>query len=282
MVGGLTGNFHHSVFGLHHQLLRWEVVHVQGHLPGFWGLLDLWHSTTHLAGQCTGLLGHRGSWVHPVGHHEACIRGQDGRPYVSWPVGAGECAEFLRQGWHTEGLVEDSAVLVPVAEWIPAGGPDQSEGDMSLSHDCCVQAAQEHVRVWSAVHRLAESFYAPPLSAESSHLPQSPQLTPFTCLWNRLEFLLVAMVAHWWNPGPPQSQLPSTGQEISPSSPLLSPPTRRIQKAVGRSLSKSFYEDFSGKDWSAAVKDCQSKYQTSCSSLSESGTFIPKLSKISY
>lgn len=75
-----------------------------------------------------------------MGHHETHIRRQDGGPYVPRPVGAGKCAEVLGQSRHSKGLIKDSAVLVPVAEWIPAGGPEQSEGDMSLSHGCSVQA----------------------------------------------------------------------------------------------------------------------------------------------
>lgn len=75
-----------------------------------------------------------------MGHHETHIRGQDGGPYIPGPVGVGKCAHVLGQSRHTKGLVKDSAVLVPVAEWIPAGAPEEGEGNASLSHGCSVQA----------------------------------------------------------------------------------------------------------------------------------------------
>lgn len=74
-----------------------------------------------------------------MGHHETHIGGQDGGPYIPRPVGVGKCADVLGQSRHTKGLVKDSAVLVPVAERIPAGAPEQGEGDASLSHGCSVQ-----------------------------------------------------------------------------------------------------------------------------------------------
>lgn len=54
---------------------------------------------------------------------------------ISWPVGAGEVGEVLRQGGHAEGLVEDAAV--PVPEGVPAGGAQQGEWDAPLGHGCC-------------------------------------------------------------------------------------------------------------------------------------------------
>uniref|UniRef100_A0A4W6ELD2 Uncharacterized protein n=1 Tax=Lates calcarifer TaxID=8187 RepID=A0A4W6ELD2_LATCA len=92
----LTSDLHHIVLGLHHQLLRREVVDIQGHLP---------------AG--TSLLGHHGSGVHHGGMGDHAV---------------------LRHGGHAEGLVEDAAALVPVTEWVPAWGAEQGERDMSLSH----------------------------------------------------------------------------------------------------------------------------------------------------
>lgn len=88
-----------------------------------------------------GTVGHRGA----VGHHEAHVRGQDGGPQVPRPVGAGECGKVLRHGRHAERLVEDAAVLVPVPEWVPARGAEKGERNTSLSHGCCVQAAEECV-----------------------------------------------------------------------------------------------------------------------------------------
>lgn len=145
----LTSDLHHAVFGLHHQLLGREVVDIQRHLPVVLGLLDLRHATAHLAGQGASLLGGHGPWIHHggVGHHEAHVRGQDGRPQVPRPVGAGERGEILVQGRHAERLVEDPAVLVPVAEWVPTGGAEQGERNPSLGHGGCVRGGEEE-RVW--------------------------------------------------------------------------------------------------------------------------------------
>lgn len=95
------------------------------------------------------MLGHHVARVHHWGvrHHGTHVRGQDGGPQVPWPVGAGECSKVLRQGWHAEGLVEDAAALVPVAEWVPAWGAEQGERNTSLSHGCCVEAVEVAVVV---------------------------------------------------------------------------------------------------------------------------------------
>uniref|UniRef100_A0A3B5ARL8 Uncharacterized protein n=1 Tax=Stegastes partitus TaxID=144197 RepID=A0A3B5ARL8_9TELE len=127
-------DFHHTVLGLHHQLLGREVVDIQAHLPVVLSLL----------------MGHHGVGVHHGSgvHHGCHFRGQDGGPQVPRPVGAGECAEVLGQSRHTEGLVEDAAALLPVTEWVPAGGAEQSERNTSLSHDdtpFCVLAWKKHV-----------------------------------------------------------------------------------------------------------------------------------------
>uniref|UniRef100_A0A3Q0RZ89 Uncharacterized protein n=1 Tax=Amphilophus citrinellus TaxID=61819 RepID=A0A3Q0RZ89_AMPCI len=84
-------NFHHTIFGLHHQLLS--------------------------------LLSHQVAWMHERG------------PQVARPVSAGECGDILGQGGHAEGLVKDTAALVPITEWVPARAAEQGEGNMSLSHD---------------------------------------------------------------------------------------------------------------------------------------------------
>lgn len=138
----LTSDLHHAVFGLHHQLLRGEVVDIQGHLPAVLGLLDLRHARAHLAGQGTSLMGpQQGGRVHHggVGHHGAHgahVRRHHGVPQVPWPVGAWECGEILVQRWHAEGLIEDAALL-PVAERVPARGAEEGERNMSLGHGCC-------------------------------------------------------------------------------------------------------------------------------------------------
>lgn len=139
-VGKLTGDLHDSVLGLYHQLLRREVVDVQGHLPRVLRLLDLRHAAAHLAGQGVRLLGHHGPRVHhgAVGHHQAHVWGQDGGPHVARPVGAGVRGEVPGHGRHAEALVEDPAVRLPVAERVPAGGPQQGEGNASLGHGCRV------------------------------------------------------------------------------------------------------------------------------------------------
>uniref|UniRef100_A0A3B4GL68 Uncharacterized protein n=1 Tax=Pundamilia nyererei TaxID=303518 RepID=A0A3B4GL68_9CICH len=56
---------------------------------------------------------------------------QDGWPQVPWPVGAGKCCDVLGQGGHTEGLVKDTAALVPVTKWVPARSPQQPRVTMS-------------------------------------------------------------------------------------------------------------------------------------------------------
>uniref|UniRef100_A0A672FWC6 Uncharacterized protein n=1 Tax=Salarias fasciatus TaxID=181472 RepID=A0A672FWC6_SALFA len=165
----LTADLHHSVLGLHHQLLGREVVDVQANLPVFLGLLDLGHAAAHLAGQSSGLVCHHVSRVHhgSVRHHGRHVGGQDGGPQVPRPVGAGECGKLLGQGGHAEGLVEDAAALVPVAEWIPAGGPQQGERNTSLGHGGCVGCglwiksplASQEVLSQSAVCLSAVSFY---------------------------------------------------------------------------------------------------------------------------
>uniref|UniRef100_A0AAQ5ZKX6 Uncharacterized protein n=1 Tax=Amphiprion ocellaris TaxID=80972 RepID=A0AAQ5ZKX6_AMPOC len=111
----------------------------------FYTFLDFHHTILSLHHQLLSLLGHHGIGVHhgSVGHHGSNFWGQDGGPQVPRPVGAGECGEVLGQSRHTEGLVKDAAALVPVTEWVPAGGAEQGERNMSLTHDGCVQAAEE-------------------------------------------------------------------------------------------------------------------------------------------
>uniref|UniRef100_A0A8C4FGT6 Uncharacterized protein n=1 Tax=Dicentrarchus labrax TaxID=13489 RepID=A0A8C4FGT6_DICLA len=112
----------------------------KGFLPFCLFVHDLHHTVLGLHHQLLSLLGHQGAWVHHggVGHHDAHVRSQDGGPQVARPVGAGECGKLLGHGRHSKGLVEDAAVLVPVTEWIPARGAEQGERNTSLSHGCGV------------------------------------------------------------------------------------------------------------------------------------------------
>uniref|UniRef100_A0A3Q1HQL9 Uncharacterized protein n=1 Tax=Anabas testudineus TaxID=64144 RepID=A0A3Q1HQL9_ANATE len=98
--------YYAAAFCLTLNLLRREVVDIQGHLPVFWRLL----------------LGHHGIWIQHggVGRNGAHFWGKEGRPHVPRPVGGGECGKVLWHGRHAEGLVEDAAALVPVTEWVPA------------------------------------------------------------------------------------------------------------------------------------------------------------------
>uniref|UniRef100_A0A8C4ZEL3 Uncharacterized protein n=1 Tax=Gadus morhua TaxID=8049 RepID=A0A8C4ZEL3_GADMO len=119
----LTGDLHHTVLGLHHQLLGGEVIDVQAHLPAVRRLLDLRHARAHLPRH-----------AHVGAHHGA----HELRPHVARPVaGGGEGGHLLAQGGHAKGLVEDAAALVVLAEGVPAGGPQQGEWNASLRHGCC-------------------------------------------------------------------------------------------------------------------------------------------------
>lgn len=203
----LTTDLHNTIFGLDHQLLRREMVDVEGHLPAVLCLLDLWHATAHLAGQGTGLLVHDRCRVHHGGHHRAHVWSQDWGPNVPRPVGGGEWGKVLRQGRHSEGLVKDSAV--PVTERVPAGSAHQGEGDSSLCHGWSIELLEKislaslkvvpseygvcwELRAFIHTHRRHPWQLSPPMP---------PELTPPTCLWNVLEYLFVADVILQWNPG---------------------------------------------------------------------------------
>uniref|UniRef100_A0A3P8YXG8 Uncharacterized protein n=1 Tax=Esox lucius TaxID=8010 RepID=A0A3P8YXG8_ESOLU len=129
-------DLHHAVLGFHHQFLRGEVFDVQGDLPRLLGLFDLRHAGAELLGEGAGVsccpgLGHQGA----LGHHGGQEPGNGHvRAQVAGPVGAGKGGELLCEGGHAEGLVEEPVALVPVAEGVPAGGPEQAEGDASLCH----------------------------------------------------------------------------------------------------------------------------------------------------
>lgn len=55
-------------------------------------------------------------------------------PNVSGPVRARESGHLLGEGWHPEGLIEEPAALVPVAERVPGWAVHEAEGDASLGH----------------------------------------------------------------------------------------------------------------------------------------------------
>lgn len=155
----LTCDLDHAVFGLHHQVLGGKVVDIQADLPAVLGLLDLGHAGAQLSGEGAGVgrwrlgnhghlghLGHRGHLGHlgHLGHHGhmGLERGDgvgDGRQalaHISGPVGAGERGEVLVQGGHAEGLVKQTAALVPVTEGVPARGAEVGEWNAPLSHVC--------------------------------------------------------------------------------------------------------------------------------------------------
>uniref|UniRef100_A0A8C9QTM2 Uncharacterized protein n=1 Tax=Scleropages formosus TaxID=113540 RepID=A0A8C9QTM2_SCLFO len=124
-VEGLTCDFHHPVFGFHHQLLGGKVVHIQADLPEFWGLLDLRHAAAQLARQSAG--------VRRRHCRGCCFRRGGWRPQIAWPVGARPVEQLLREDGHPEGLVEEAAA-VPVPEGVPAGRSQEGEGNASLGH----------------------------------------------------------------------------------------------------------------------------------------------------
>lgn len=114
------------------------MVDVQADLPAVLGLLDLGHAGAHLSGEGTGVCGR--CWGHHrhLGHHRGWhVHSAGGQALtdVAGPVCAGEEAEVLGQGGHAEGLVEQAAALVPVAERVPAWGAEEGERNAPL-HVC--------------------------------------------------------------------------------------------------------------------------------------------------
>uniref|UniRef100_A0A8V5GLI0 Uncharacterized protein n=1 Tax=Melopsittacus undulatus TaxID=13146 RepID=A0A8V5GLI0_MELUD len=121
-----TRYLHDVILGLHHQLLRCEVIHIQGHLPAVRGLPDLGDAAAELPAQRLpiGRAGGRQQGALPGQQTEVAGPGAAARPLV--PV--------LRDMGHPEGLVEQPAPMVPVPERVPAGAAQEGEGDAALGH----------------------------------------------------------------------------------------------------------------------------------------------------
>uniref|UniRef100_A0A8C5X0C8 Uncharacterized protein n=1 Tax=Malurus cyaneus samueli TaxID=2593467 RepID=A0A8C5X0C8_9PASS len=109
-----------------HGLLRCEVVDVQGDLPAVGGLTDLGHAAAELPGQrlAEGRAGRGHQGALPGQQAEIARPGAAARPLV--PI--------LGDVRHPEGLVEEAAAMVPIAERVPAGAAQEGEGDAALGH----------------------------------------------------------------------------------------------------------------------------------------------------
>uniref|UniRef100_A0A8C2QM16 Secreted protein n=1 Tax=Cricetulus griseus TaxID=10029 RepID=A0A8C2QM16_CRIGR len=135
LAWGLTGDLHHAFLGLDRELLRSEVVDVQGHAPAIGRLPDLRDSAAQLPVERT-VEGGRGQG-RGQGHRRGSLGGRGGQwAHVAGPTsGAEPLRPLIRQAGHPEGLVEEAAVgRVPVPEWFPAGAPQQREGHAALGH----------------------------------------------------------------------------------------------------------------------------------------------------
>uniref|UniRef100_A0A663E286 Uncharacterized protein n=1 Tax=Aquila chrysaetos chrysaetos TaxID=223781 RepID=A0A663E286_AQUCH len=107
-------------------LLGCEVVDVQGDLPAVGGLTDLGDAAAELAAQRLPV-GRAG------GRQQRAFPGQ--QPKISWPGAAARpFVPILRDMGHPEGLIEEAAAMVPVAEGVPAGAAQEGEGDAAFGH----------------------------------------------------------------------------------------------------------------------------------------------------
>uniref|UniRef100_A0A493T5M1 Uncharacterized protein n=1 Tax=Anas platyrhynchos platyrhynchos TaxID=8840 RepID=A0A493T5M1_ANAPP len=124
---GPTGDLHDVVLGLDHQLLGGEVVDIQGDLPAVGALADFGDAAAELAAQrpAVGRARRRHQGAFPGQQTEIPGPGAAARPLV--PI--------LGDVGHPEGLVEEAAAVVPVAEGLPAGAAEEGEGHAALSHD---------------------------------------------------------------------------------------------------------------------------------------------------
>uniref|UniRef100_A0A8C8TCI0 Uncharacterized protein n=1 Tax=Peromyscus maniculatus bairdii TaxID=230844 RepID=A0A8C8TCI0_PERMB len=135
----LTGDLHHAFLGLDRELLRSEVVDVQGHTPAIGRLPDLRDAAAQLPVERTSEGGHsQGSGQgRGQGHRSGALGGRGGqRAHVAGPSRRAEpLRPLIGQARHPEGLIEEAAVgRVPVPEWFPAGAPQQREGHAALGH----------------------------------------------------------------------------------------------------------------------------------------------------
>uniref|UniRef100_A0A674GPG7 Uncharacterized protein n=1 Tax=Taeniopygia guttata TaxID=59729 RepID=A0A674GPG7_TAEGU len=119
----LTGDLHDVILGLDHQLLRCKVVDIQGDLPAVGGLADLGDAAAELSAQRL-----------PEGRgHQGALPGQQAE--IPGPgAAAGPLVPILGDVGHPEGLVEEAAAVVPVAEGVPAGAAQEGEGHAALGH----------------------------------------------------------------------------------------------------------------------------------------------------
>uniref|UniRef100_A0A8D2IKV5 Uncharacterized protein n=1 Tax=Varanus komodoensis TaxID=61221 RepID=A0A8D2IKV5_VARKO len=135
-----TGDLHHAVLGLHHQLLRGKVVDVQCHFPALGCLPDLRDAAAELAAQCSAV-GRVGGWRRGDGDgdwagHHGLRAGAEHGAHIARPAG-GPCRPLvpvLRDKGHPERLVEKPAAPVPVPERVPAGVAEESEGNLAFRH----------------------------------------------------------------------------------------------------------------------------------------------------
>ncbi|EDL41015.1 mCG148442 [Mus musculus] len=127
----LASDLHHAFLGLHCELLRSEVVDVQGHAPAISRLSDLRDPAAELSVERSAE-----GWC-GQGHRRGALGGRGGqRAHVSGPPsGAEPLRPLIGQPGHPESLIEEAAVCrVPVPEWFPARAPQQREGHAALSH----------------------------------------------------------------------------------------------------------------------------------------------------
>lgn len=114
----LAGDLHDVILSLHHQLLRSKVVDVQGDLPAVGALPDLGDAAAQLPAQ-------RPAVGRPRGRQQGALAGQ--QTEVSGPgAAAGPLVPILGDVRHPEGLVEEAAAMVPVAEGLPAGAGEEA------------------------------------------------------------------------------------------------------------------------------------------------------------
>lgn len=102
------------------------MVDIQGDLPAVCALPDLGDAAAQLPAQ-------RAAVGRPRGGQQGALAGQ--QTEVPWPgAAAGPLVPILRDVRHPEGLVEEAAAMVPVAERLPAGAAEEGEGHAALSH----------------------------------------------------------------------------------------------------------------------------------------------------
>uniref|UniRef100_A0A8C6RSU0 Uncharacterized protein n=1 Tax=Nannospalax galili TaxID=1026970 RepID=A0A8C6RSU0_NANGA len=126
-----AGDLHHSVLGLHRELLRSKVIDVQGHPPAVGCLSDLGDAAAELPVECSteGGRGHsHGRWA---------LGGRSRQwAQVAGPAGGAEpLRPLVGHPRYPEGLLEEAAVSrVPVPERFPARAAQERERHAALGH----------------------------------------------------------------------------------------------------------------------------------------------------